>query len=134
MDGRGREGSNPLLERTKSFALRIIRLCRSIPEGRVEKMIALQLMRCGTLVGANYRAACCARSAAEFRSKLGIVEEETDESIYWMELIIDSGIIPQERLCDLLNEANEILSMVVASIRTSRNRSDKSLLRRNQKP
>ena len=132
MEGRRHAGSNPLLERTKSFALRIIRLCRSIPEGHVEQMSASQLMRCGTSVGANYRAACRARSAAEFRSKLGIVEEETDESIYWMELIIESGIIPEERLCALREEANEFLSMVVASIRTRRNGSKEPLFKSNQ--
>jgi four helix bundle protein len=71
-------------------------------------------------VGANYRAAGRARSAAEFRAKLGIVEVETDESVYWMELIVESGIMPQERLGYLLKEADEILAMVVASIRTSR--------------
>ena len=109
-----------LLERTKAFAFRIIRLCKYIPDGRIEQMITSQLMRCGTSVGANYRAACRARSAAEFRAKLGIVEEEADESIYWMELIAERGTMPIERLQDLISEANEILAMVVASIRTSR--------------
>jgi len=97
-------------------------------------MIASQLMRCGTSVGANYRAACRARSAAEFRAKLGIVEEETDESVYWMELIVESGIMPQERSGDLIKEANEILAMVVASIRTSRAGSEKSNSRKSPQP
>lgn len=92
----GSTKANPLMERTRAFALRILRLCKSLPEGRVEHMIASQLMRCGTSVGANYRAACRARSAAEFRAKPGIVEEEADESIYWMELIAEAGIIPVE--------------------------------------
>ncbi len=87
-------------------------------------MISAQLMRCGTSVGANYRAACRARSPAEFRAKLGIVEEECDESIYWMELIVESEIVRQELLVDLLQEADEILSMVVASINTSRKNSN----------
>jgi four helix bundle protein len=97
-------------------------------------MIASQLMRCGTSVGANYRAACRARSAAEFRAKLGIVEEEADESVYWMELIVESGIIPRERLGDLIQEANEILAMVVASIRASRAGAQKSNSRRSPQP
>lgn len=97
-------------------------------------MIASQLMRCGTSVGANYRATCRARSAAEFRAKLGIVEEEADESVYWMELIVESGIIPRERLGDLIQEANEILAMVVASIRTSRVGAQKSNSRRSPQP
>ena len=83
-------------------------------------MIAQQLMRCGTSVGANYRAACRARSPAEFRAKLGIVEEECDESIYWMELLVDSNVVKAEMLDELIGEANEILAMVVASIRTSK--------------
>lgn len=87
-------------------------------------MISAQLMRCGTSVGANYRAACRARSPAEFRAKLGIVEEECDESIYWVELIVESEIVRQELLVDLPQEADEILSMVVASINTSRKNSN----------
>jgi four helix bundle protein len=78
------------------------------------------LLRCGTSVGANYRAACRARSPAEFCSKLGIVEEEADESIYWIELLIEAEIVRQELLQDLLQETNEILSMVVASIKTAK--------------
>lgn len=112
---------NLLLDRTKRFSLRILNLCNRLPNGRIENMIANQLMRCGSSVGANYRAACRARSPAEFRAKLGIVEEEADESIYWMELIIESEVFPKERLADLINEANEILAMVIASIQTSRN-------------
>jgi four helix bundle protein len=83
-------------------------------------MIANQLMRCGASVGANYRAACRARSPAEFRAKLGIVEEEADEAVYWMELLADTELIPRKRLSELFAEANEITAMVVASIRTSR--------------
>jgi four helix bundle protein len=78
------------------------------------------LLRCGTSVGANYRAACRARSPAEFCSKLGLVEEEADESIYWIELLIEAEIVRQELLQDLLQETNEILSMVVASIKTAK--------------
>jgi four helix bundle protein len=107
-------------DRTKAFALRVIRLVNSLPRSRAASVIGGQLLRCGTSVGANYRAACRARSSADFVSKMGIVEEESDESAYWMELLIEAGIRKKSRISDLLNEANEILSMVVASIRTSR--------------
>jgi four helix bundle protein len=107
-------------DRTKAFALRVIRLVNSLPRSRAASVIGGQLLRCGTSVGANYRAACRARSSADFVSKMGIVEEESDESAYWMELLIEAGIMKKSRIPDLLNEANEILSMVVASIRTSR--------------
>ena len=112
--------SDQLQTRTKEFSLRVLRLCRSLPQGRIQNMIANQLMRCGTSVGANYRAACRARSPAEFRAKLGIVEEEADESIYWMELLVETETVRQELLAELMQEANEIIAMIVASIRTSR--------------
>jgi four helix bundle protein len=80
------------------------------------------LLRSGTSIGANYRAACRARSPAEFRSKLGIVEEEADEAVYWIELPIESGIVPGSKLEDLLSEANELLSIIVTSINTSKSR------------
>jgi four helix bundle protein len=106
--------------RTRQFGLRIIKLVQSLEDDRVGRTLGNQLLRCGTSVGANYRAACRARSPAEFRAKLGIVEEETDECIYWMELLIDSGFIPKHRLEDLFKEANELLSIVVTSINTSK--------------
>jgi four helix bundle protein len=81
-----------------------------------------QLLRSGTSVGANYRASCRARSPAEFVAKMGIVEEEADESAYWMELLIESGLVPERRLKDLLAEANELVAITVASIRTARKR------------
>ena len=84
--------------------------------------IGKQLLRSATSEGANNRAACRARSPAEFRSKMGIVEEEADESIYWMQLLVDSGLVDRNQTVDLLKECNEILSMVVVSIKTSRSR------------
>ena len=107
-------------DRTKKFALRVVRLVESLPSGRSVDAICKQLLRAGTSVGANYRAACRARSQAEFRSKLGIVEEEADESVYWLEILIESGLLREELLKDLLKESNEILAMVVASINTAR--------------
>jgi four helix bundle protein len=116
------EGNKPsdLRQRTKAFALRAIRLVDSLPSRRSCWVIGDQLLRCSTSVGANYRAACRARSPAEFCAKMGIVEEEADESAYWMELLVEGEIVREELLGDLLREANEIVAMVVASIRTAR--------------
>ncbi|HEV7747455.1 MAG TPA: four helix bundle protein [Pyrinomonadaceae bacterium] len=109
-----------LKTRTRGFALRIIRLAESLPETPTGKVIRSQLIRCGSSVGANYRAACRARSRADFVSKMGIVEEEADETIYWMELLIDAAIVKRSRIADLLDEANQILSIVISSIKTAR--------------
>lgn len=109
-----------LKQRTKSFALRVMKLVTKLPAGRANDVIGKQLLRSGTSVGANYRSACRNRSNAEFCAKMGIVEEEVDESIYWMELLIESGAIKAELLEKLLNEANELTAIVVASIRTAR--------------
>jgi len=114
------ESPEHLRPRTYQFALRIIRLVDSLPKSRSADHIAGQLLRCGTSVSANYRAACRARSPAEFRSKLGIVEEESDESAHWLELLGDAKLMKKERLTDLHREANEITAMVVASIKSSR--------------
>jgi len=111
---------SPLKERTQNFALQIIRLVESLPRNRIVNVLGNQLLRCGTSVGANYRAACRARSPADFISKMGIVEEETDESIYWMELLVSAGIVKPDQVLSLINEANEILAMTVTSIRTAR--------------
>ena len=109
-----------LLDRTRDLALRIIRLVDSLPSRLSARTIGYQLVKCGTSVGANYRAARRARSPLEFRAKLGIVEEEADEVVYWLELLSGSGLVKSKRLDNLRREANEILAMVVASIRTSR--------------
>ena len=115
-------GADQLRRRTKQFALPVIRMVESLPRGRAADTIGGQLIRSGTSVGSNYRAACRARSPAEFCAKLGIVEEEADESVFWMELLVEAGLIKQSRLADLLQEANEIVAMVVASIKTARAR------------
>jgi four helix bundle protein len=109
-----------LKQRTKSFGIRTVRLVEKLPSKRTAKTIGQQLLRCGTSVGANYRAACRGRSDAEFRAKLGICEEEADESIYWLELIIELEYIRADLLTDLINEANALLAIIVASIKTSR--------------
>ncbi len=114
------QSAEQMKKRTKQFALRTIRLVQSLGANDVARTLGKQLLRSGTSVGANYRAACRARSKAEFRSKLGIVEEECDESTYWMELLIEADLVKENLLSDLLNEADEILRIVVASIKTSR--------------
>ncbi len=111
-----------LKERTKQFALRVIRLASTLPEMPEGKVIRGQLLRCGTSVGANYRAAKRARSTADFINKMGIVEEEADETMYWIELTVESGLMDESRTADLYKEADEIVSMVVASINTARKR------------
>ena len=113
--------------RTKKFALRVIRLVESLPNTKTANVIGNQLLRSGTSVGANYRAACRAKSTADFISKLSIVEEENDESIYWMELLIESETVKENLLQNLMKEAAEILSIIVSSIKTSKeNRNPKS--------
>ena len=108
--------------RTKQFALRVIRLVESLPRGRTAEVIGRQLLRSGTSVGANYRAACRAKSTADFISKMGTVEEEADESLYWMELLIEAGIVKAELLEPLMQEADELLAITVASINTAKKR------------
>jgi four helix bundle protein len=107
-------------KRTKEYALRVIRLVESLPEDRVSRILGNQLLRAGSSVGANYRSAIRAKSRADFISKMNIVEEECDESLYWMELLIDSGKAPAGRLEELRQEGSEIIAIVVASIKTAR--------------
>jgi len=114
-----------LKERTKSFALNVIRLVESLPKGRTADVIGKQLLDAGTSVGANYRAACRARSPADFISKMGIVEEEADETIYWMELLVKARLLQENDISALLGEANQILAMTVSSIKTARRKSRK---------
>lgn len=104
-----------LKQRTKQFALRVIKLVDALPKTTVGRAIANQLMRAGTSVGANYRAACRSRSKAEFIAKIGTVEEEADESAYWMELIIESGLIKPTLVNALLQEANELVAIMASS-------------------
>jgi four helix bundle protein len=116
---------NYLKEKTTSFALEIVKLIESLPRGRTADVIGKQLLDAGTSVGANYRAACRARSPADFISKMGIVEEEADETIYWMELLIESGLVQKQDLTHLLDGANQILAMTVSSIKTAKRKRSK---------
>ena len=111
---------NDLKARTKEFGLRVIRLVETLPKTRTADVLGRQLLRSGTSVGANYRAACRGRSAAEFQAKLGIVEEEADESAYWIEMLTDAGLVKTSLIEPLLREANELTAIIVTSIRTSR--------------
>ena len=107
-----------LKQRTKQFGLQMMRLVDALPNTVSGRAIANQLVRAGTFVGANYRAACRARSGAEFTAKLGVVVEEADECAYWLELIADGGLLPQNQVEPLLKEANELTAVMVASILT----------------
>jgi len=108
-----------LLDRTKQFALRVFTLVGALPRTIQGKAVAAQLIRSGTSVAANYRAACRARSKAEFVAKLGLVEEEADESAFWLELIIDTGLLSAVRVRPLLIEAGEIVALMAASKKTA---------------
>jgi four helix bundle protein len=109
-------------ERTKKIALRIIKLVNALPRNLTASVIGKQLLRSGTSIGANYRAACRGKSKADVLNKLSIVEEEADESLYWLELLVEAGILPQKRLVALRNDINEIVAMTVASMRTMKAR------------
>ena len=109
-----------LKSRTKQFALRVIKLVESLPQDAVSNVLGRQLLRAGTSVGANYRAACRGKSAADFVSKMGTVEEEADESGYWIELLLEAGKIEIAKVSDLLQEANELTAIAVSSINTAR--------------
>ena len=107
-------------DRTKSLALRVIRLTEALPKRNVADVIGKQLLRSACSIGANYRAACRGRSRVDVTAKLSIVEEETDESLYWMELLVEGGIVSEDKMKDLMSETKEILAMTVASIKTLR--------------
>ncbi len=109
-----------LRNRTKRFAIRIVSLFQHLPRTTEAQVLGKQLLRSGTSIGANYRAAGRARSKAECIAKIGIVVEETDESVFWIECLMESGIIAPRLLADLLSEANELLKIFVASQRTAR--------------
>jgi four helix bundle protein len=111
-----------LRDRTKKFALRVIRLFTALPKTDEARTIGKQLLRSGTSVAANYREASRARSDAELKSKLGIVEQELDESLLWMELLVESAIVDESKLKDLMQETNELLAMTVTAIRTIKSR------------
>jgi four helix bundle protein len=109
-----------LRQRTKAFAIRIVKLFRSLPRSPDAQTLGKQVLRSGTSVAANYRAACRARSKAEFISKMGIVVEEADETVFWLEILAETAVVRLERTQDLQKEANELLAIFSASLRTSK--------------
>jgi four helix bundle protein len=111
---------NELKKRTKQFGLRVIRLVESLPSGQTSRTIGNQLLRSGMSVGANYRAACRGRSKADFIAKAGISLEEADECLYWMEMLQEAGIMPVDKMKDLMKEADELVAIFTASIKTAK--------------
>ena len=112
--------ANALKDRTKKFALRIIQVIRSLPPGPEGRIIGHQLLRSGMSVAANYRAVCRARSRPEFLSKLAIVIEEADESAFWLEMLVDAGLVSEPKLKNLKSEANQLVAIFNASRTTAK--------------
>lgn len=111
-----------LRDRTKTFALRIVKLFRALPTRADAQVMGKQLVRCGTSVAANYRAVCRSRSRAEFVARMAVVMEEADESVFWLEMISDSGIVAPKRLGGLTLEARELTAIFTAAQHTARTR------------
>lgn len=106
--------------RTRDFAVRILKMSDAIPNQRGGSAIRNQIVRSGTSVGANYRAACRARSKKEFTARLGVAVEEADETVYWLELLVAAELLPESKIAPLLNEAEEILKILASSYATAR--------------
>ncbi|HZR32595.1 MAG TPA: four helix bundle protein [Terriglobales bacterium] len=109
-----------LRNRTKAFALRVIRLFRALPRSGEAQVLGKQILRSGTSVAANYRAACRARSRVEFAARIGIVVEEADETVLWLELLAQSGMLRTERIGPLLKEAQELTAIFTTAYKTAR--------------
>ena len=122
--------ANEMKQRTKAYAVRIVKLVDALPNTRACSRLGQQLLDSGTSVGANYRAVCRAKSSADFINKLRIVEEECDESLFWIELLIETGKISERRVRDLMNEGAQILAIVVASAKTARASTRASIVNR----
>ena len=108
-----------MYERTMQFSVRIVRMVKAMPRGIAEDVIAKQLTKSATSIGANYREACHGKSTADFVSKLKISEGEADETLYWLQLLVNSGIMKQSKLQALIDEANELVAILTASTKTS---------------
>ena len=109
-----------LKKRTKDFAIRIVKLYRALPNTGEAKVIGNQFLRSGTAIAANYRASCRARSNAEFIAKIGVVVEEADETVFWLEMLVDCEIFPESKMKDLIQEGNELLAIFAASQTTAK--------------
>ena len=112
--------ADELKGRTKQFAIRIVKLFRSLPKTEEARVIGRQVLRSGTSVAANYRAVCRARSRAEFIAKIGVVVEEADETVFWLELLVETEVVKQGKMENLLQEANELLAIFAASQLTAK--------------
>jgi len=113
-----------LQDRTKRFAIRIVKMFKVLPKTDEARLIGKQVLRSGTSVAANYRAVCRARSKAEFAAKMGVVVEEIDETVFWMELLVETDIVTDSKMKELISEANELLAIFAASRSTARRRID----------
>jgi four helix bundle protein len=111
--------ADQLKERTKQFAVRVVRVVEALPRKSSASVIGRQVLRSATSVAANYRAVCRSRSRDEFVAKLGIVIEEGDETIFWLEMLVDTGLVPIKRMAGLLDEANQLVAIFTASKRTA---------------
>src|SRR6266545_5454156 len=126
----GMRNQPDLKKRTKAFALRILKLVDALPKTTAGRALASQIVRSGTSVAANYRSACRAKSTADFVAKMSIVEEEADETLFWLELLEESELVTATKLTAIKQEANELIAITVASIKTARrNRGSNSALR-----
>jgi four helix bundle protein len=114
--------ADELRARTRAFALRVIKMAQALPKNSVADVLGRQVLRSATSVGANYRAACRARTGPNFLHKLSIVVEEADETVYWLELIRDAGLVSPRRLASLTDEAEQILKIMSASLKTAQRR------------
>jgi four helix bundle protein len=114
-----------LKKRTKSFAIRIVKLYRALPNTGEAKVIGNQFIRSGTAIAANYRASCRARSTAEFIAKIGVVVEEADEIVFWLEMLVDCDIFSESKMKEMIQEGNELLAIFAASQLTSKKNSKK---------
>jgi len=115
-----------LKQRTKRFALDIMKLVEELPNTKAGNVISYQITKSGTSVAANYRASCRARSTADFISKMGIVEEESDETLFWLELIVEGNLLKKERVQNLMKEANELTAIFTASVKTVKQNNPKT--------
>ncbi len=112
--------ADALRKRTKAFAIRIVKLSQALEKTNTGRTLGRQVLRSGTSVAANYRSACRARSRAEFVSRMAVVVEEADETVFWLELLVEAGLVPRKRLEALIKEANELLALSAASHRTAK--------------
>jgi four helix bundle protein len=126
----GLQNEPDLKKRTKAFALRILKLVDALPKTTAGRALASQIVRSGTSIAANYRAACRAKSTADFIAKMGIVEEQADETLFWLELLEESDLVLAAKLTAIKREADELIAITVASIKTARpNRASNSAIR-----